>query len=266
MNPENPLNQTVSVPPTLPVEPPSPHAEVAKKQKRGPHGEFIKADGSTANQSQTGIPSIVSKLTTSEDSTPPLLSFKVTNPITYLKLWWRKVMYNEGIDFRFRIHPVTAVVIVAVILGGTFSAGFIVSALRTVPVVKDFLPSPTPLPVITPTPDPNRPAAYSGVLRKGTDGRFYLQTGDGQAVNLIIPTNVSLEKYVGKRIFATGTYNTQTQFLTVTDTTDLEVLPQQAVIVPTITPSPTVQPTTTPTTQPILISSPEPTQSSNVNY
>lgn len=254
MNPENPLNQTNPVPPATPVEPipsESPHAEVAKKQKRGPHGEFIKADGSTTNQPQVGIPSLVSKLTTSEDSTPPLLSFKVTNPITYLKLWWRKVMYNEGIDFRFRIHPVTAVVIVAVILGGTFSAWFIVSALRTVPVVKDFLPSPTPLPVVTPTPDPNRPAAYSGILRKGTDGRFYLQTGDGQAVNLIIPSNVSLEKYIGKRIFATGTYNTQTQFLTVTDATDLEVLPQQAVVVPTINPSPTPAPTTTPTDTPI---------------
>jgi len=251
MNPENPLNQTPIPPPVPVVEPPSPHAEVAKKQKRGPHGEFIKADGTSTGQVPSGAPSLISSLTTSNDSTPPLLSFKVTNPITYLKLWWRKVMYNEGIDFRFRVHPVTAVVIVAVILGGTFSAGFIVSALRTVPVVKDFLPSPTPLPVVTPTPDPNRPAAYSGILRKGTDGRFYLQTGDGQAVNLIIPSNVSLEKYVGKRIFATGTYNTQTQFLTVTDATDLEVLPQQAVIVPTITPSPTPTPTIIPTDTPI---------------
>lgn len=42
---------------------------------------------------------------------PDLLNFRITNPVTYLRLWWKKVMSKEGIDFRFRIHPVTAVIL-----------------------------------------------------------------------------------------------------------------------------------------------------------
>jgi len=54
-----------------------------------------------------------------------------------------------------------------------------------------------------------------------------------------------LTNLIGKRIFATGSYNTQTGYLTVTDTMDLEVLPGSPVPVPTIIPTPTPSPTET---------------------
>ncbi len=227
--------------------PNSPHAQTAKKQKRGTHGQFVKGDTSSMPQAEVKPPSFVSKLTSGSgatDNTPPLLSFKITNPVTYLKLWWRKIMSNEGIDFRFRIHPITAVVITLIILGGTFSAGFIVSALRNVPVVSQFIPTPTPLPA---TPNPIRDTAFTGILRKVATNQYYLQTGDGQAVTLQVPTNVDLESLIGKRIFASGKYNTQTGILLVENATSLEVL-IKSTSVPTSSPSPT--PTPEPTISP----------------
>lgn len=169
---------------------------------------------------------------------PPLVSFSVTNPVTYLKSWWKRIIGNEGVEVKVKIHPLTTLVIVLILFSGTFSLGAITALLHDVPVLKEVLP----LPSITPLPDPWRDAAYSGTLRKIADGKFYLQTVDAKAINLAIPDNVNLEKYVGKRIFASGRYNVDSGVLEVTDATDLEVLPQQAQIVATIAPTPTSTP------------------------
>lgn len=85
--------------------------------------------------------------------------------------------------------------------------------------------------------NPIRDTAYSGILRKSAD-KFYLERVDGQAINLLIPDNVNLNNFIGKRIFATGTFNSLTQYLTVLDATDLEVLPSSPVTIPTTSPSP----------------------------
>ena len=52
---------------------------------------------------------------------PPLIT--VTNPVTYFRLWWNKVMGKEGIDFKFKIHPVTAFLISFGLGAGIFGAG-----------------------------------------------------------------------------------------------------------------------------------------------
>jgi hypothetical protein len=36
----------------------------------------------------------------SSSTEPPLIT--ITNPVTYLRLWWQKVMGKEGIDFKFK--------------------------------------------------------------------------------------------------------------------------------------------------------------------
>lgn len=152
-------------------------------------------------------------------------------------------MYMEGIDFRFRIKPITATILATILVAGGAGFGWMGNSLLTkVPVVRDLVPTPTPP---TPTPDPWRDTAYAGILRKVSEGKYYLQTGEGQAVTLSVPQNVNLEKLIGRRIFASGRFNLQTQVLEVESATDLEVLPQSAVLVPTISPSPT--PTITPT-------------------
>jgi ParB family chromosome partitioning protein len=82
-----------------------------------------------------------------------------------------------------------------------------------------------------------RDTAYAGILRKTAEEKFYLQTGDGQAVTLFVSVNVNLNKYIGKKIFASGRYNKLDDILYVTDASDLEVLIQSSPI-PTLSPTP----------------------------
>ena len=53
----------------------------------------------------------------------PVVDLKVTNPVTYLKKWWKRVMSNEGVDFRFRIRPLTAIAISVVVAALYFGVG-----------------------------------------------------------------------------------------------------------------------------------------------
>jgi hypothetical protein len=168
------------------------------------------------------------------DDLPAMIDLKVTNPLIYLKLWWKKFIKNEGIDIKIRIHLLTTFVILLAIFGGTFGLGLLTSTLRTVPVIKDVIPTPIPP---TATPDPWRDTAYAGILRKTAEEKFYLQTGDGQAVTLFVSVNVNLNKYIGKKIFASGRYNKLDDILYVTDASDLEVLIQSSPI-PTLSPTP----------------------------
>ncbi len=170
---------------------------------------------------------------------PDLINFKVSNPVTYLRLWWKKVIANEGINIKIR--PLTAIALTLIAVGGVYGGGYVtaMNVLRRVPVINQFVPTPIPPAIVT------KDTAYAGVLRKSGE-RFYLQTGDGQAINLIIPSNVNLTNLVGKRIFATGSYNTQTGYLTVTDAMDLEVLPGSPIPVPTTAPTPSPTETASP--------------------
>ena len=161
----------------------------------------------------------------------PLVNLQVSNPITYLKSWWKRVMGKEGIDFRFRIKPLTAIAIAIVLATFGFGVGrFAFSAqkpfIQYVPTV-----SPTPMP----TPNPWRETAFSGTLRYSKfDNRFYLATASAEAMNLEVPDNVDLFELIGRRIFATGSYNEQSRTLQVTDAADLEVLPEEIEAVPVV--------------------------------
>lgn len=184
-------------------------------------------------------PSSVSSLPKSD---PPLVKFQITNPVTYLKRWWARIMKDEGVDFRFRIHPVTAVAVATVIAGAGFGLG---RWVLPVPIVQyaTYLGIPTP----TPTPDPWKETAYTGKLQYSAN-RYFLVTTATEAITLEVPTSINLFPLIGKRILAVGSYNKQTRVLVVKDTTDLEILPSSPVPLPTNTASPT--PTATPTPEP----------------
>jgi len=221
----------------------------AKIQPRDSHGRFISALTTPSTpkldlkQSSTSRSSTSIRIYTSPSKTPepPLVNFQISNPVTYLKAWWKRIMANEGIDFRFRIRPVTAIAITTTLIAGSFGLGRITLPPSN-PIIK-YIPQLAP----TPTPNPWRDTAFSGLLKQSVN-RFYLVTSDAEAITLEVPTNVNLVKYIGKRIFATGRYNQTTGILHVTDASDLEVLIQSAPI-PTIiiTATPTITPTLTPT-------------------
>jgi hypothetical protein len=202
---------------------------------RDSRGRFVKSGVIPNNPA----PALVTRIKhrTSLKNIPPLVSFEVTNPVTYLKLWWRRVMLNEGIDFRFRIRPLTAIALMTIFALGGFGLGRITFPAES-PIIK-YIPQLAP----TPTPDPWKETAFTGLLRQsGT--RFYLVTSEAEAITLDVPENVNLSKYIGKRILAVGRYNRITGVLFVTDASDLEVLLQSAPI-PTTSPSPSPTPETT---------------------
>ncbi len=174
----------------------------------------------------------IEKVVTVNKKDPLLVDLKVTNPIVYIKAWWKRVVANEGIDFRFRIRPLTALAITAVVMLGSFGLGRL---LIPEPLVK-YIPLLQP----TPTPIPWRETAFTGVLRYSeANNKYYLLTTESEAITLEIPATVNATKLVGRRILAVGRQNTQTKILVVTDASDLEILPTQAIPVPTTLPSPT---------------------------
>ena len=184
---------------------------------------------------------------------PPLVSLQVSNPVTYIKSWWKRVMGGEGIDFHFKIKPLTAIGMTIVIATFGFGVGRItLSAQKPYFVYKEPI-SPAPVPTVNPW----RDTAFTGSLRFSVfSNRYYLLTSSDEAINLDVPENVDLSHLIGDRIFATGQYNQQTRTLVVNLPEDLEVLPKEIeavpVISPTITPIPTSQPTLAPTIFPTI--------------
>jgi len=174
---------------------------------------------------------------------PPLVDIKVTNPVTFLKLWWQKVIANEGVDVRLRIKPLTAIAVALILAAGGFGLGKITFSSKN-PIVK-YLPQLAP----TPTTSPWVESASIGILRfSQTTKKFYLELTTGATTPLNVPSNINLTKYIGKRIFAAGNLNTQTGILTVIDASDLEILPNLPTVIPTVplTPTPTQIPSLNP--------------------
>ena len=175
-------------------------------------------------------------------SEEPLVQVTVSNPIAKFQNWVSKLISNEGVDLKIRIHPLTAMFVAGIIAAGGFGLGRF-SLPPESPLVK-YVPQLVEVP--TPTPNIWRETAFSGLLRySSATKKFYLEITSAEAITLEVPATVILTKYVGRRIFATGNLNIQTGVLFVTDATDLELLPTQQNLIPTIMVSPT--PTSTPT-------------------
>lgn len=176
---------------------------------------------------------------------PPLINLQVSNPVTYLKRWWKRVIGGEGVDFRFKIQPFTAIAMTIVIATIGFGVGRI-SITTTKPyiqLVTNAAPQTTSNQVsqitqATPAlvdQDSWRETAFSGMLKHSIfDNRYYLITNSSEAITLDVPENVVLESLIGRRIFATGRYNDKTRVLAVLNASDLEILPETIEEVPIV--------------------------------
>lgn len=183
------------------------------------------------------------------EKVPPLVDFKVNNPVTYIKLWWQKIMGKEGIDLSFRIHPVTTIVSVAIIATIGFGAGRITLPEGIKIPFFEFGFVPTSKPTAT-TINEWKETAFSGKLQfSDTTQKYFLITTSAEAITLNVPSNLALENLVGKRIMAVGIYNKQDKILNVVDAKDMEVLPKTPIAIPTVEPTmlPTVMPSSAPT-------------------
>lgn len=177
----------------------------------------------------------------------PLVFLKVTNPITYIKKWWKNIIGNEGIDFRFRIRPLTAIALTIIIASIGFGVGNFV-----LPYKLPFFEYATPRPTASPKPEEWKETAYIGTLKysEATQKFFLVTSSSAEAITLDIPDNIDLTSLIEKRIIAAGNYSKAQRKLVVTDAKDMEVLPKSPVPIPTVTASPTIAPTETPTPSP----------------
>ena len=166
---------------------------------------------------------------------PPLVDLKVTNPITYIKSWWRRIIGNEGIDFRVRVKPLTAIAITVIIVTVSMGIGRFVFPFK----IPFFVYTSDEEGAVILDEGKYRDTAFTGTLRYVfLTGRYYLTTASSEAINLEVPENVDLKDFVGRRIFATGKYHEDTRTLLVVNATDLELLPTEVETVPTTEPTP----------------------------
>lgn len=183
---------------------------------------------------------------------PPLVDVRVSNPVTYLRLWWDKVMGKEGVDFRFTIHPITAFLIAFGVATAFFGIG---RYSVNIPFLKYQIIAtikPTSVPI-----ESWKETAFTGTLHfSSATKKYFLQvTSSSEAITLQVPANVDLSNLVGKRILTFGNYNKNDRLLIVVDTKNLEVLPKTPVPLPTLesTPSPLSTTIAAPKTDPTPI-------------
>lgn len=184
------------------------------------------------------------------ETDPPLVDVKVTNPVTYFKKVWAKIIGNEGVDLSFHIKPLTAILISVAIASVGFGFGRFVLPfnLPFFEYIDKTLVSPLPIPTEESI---WKETAFTGNLQYSTTtGKYYLVTTSSEAITLQVPENINLSDLVGKRILAAGSYNKSQRLLNVTDAKNMEVLPKSPVAVPTTTPTMTAQPTFLPTAEP----------------
>ncbi|MDP2685151.1 MAG: hypothetical protein Q8P20_09030 [bacterium] len=234
-------------------------SNIAKKQVRDSSGKFVD------KEDPTKLPPIsvsVNNPTSVNTTNPPdLVNLKVTNPLVYIKYWWKRILANEGLDMRVRAKPLTVFGLAIILFSGVFGLGGIVFP-KFFPWMK-FNSGIVATATQTPQTEILKDTALKGTLTKTNTNpvKFYLITTSTEAVTLEIPDGFNLSTLVGKRILAVGSYDSKNKVLEVEDIQDLEVLSTTPVPIPTTTPTPkpteiptpTIQPTVEPTNQPTAI-------------
>lgn len=222
---------------------------------------------SFSNLTRDKFGKFVSLKNTSTDTTPvnttnppDLVNIKITNPLVYIKYWWKRIMANEGIEVKFKAKPVTVFGVALIWSTVAFGLGGVVlpTFFPWVKVDNLVLSSPTP----TATPQTTKDTALRGTLTKTNTvpAVFYLITTSTEAVTLEVPENFNLTSLVGKRILAVGSYDSKNKILVVKDIQNLEILSKTPVPIPTMTPSPKPTETTMPTVEPTAVPTETPSE------
>jgi len=173
---------------------------------------------------------------------PPLVDIKVTNPVTYFKKWWARIIGNEGIDFRLHVRPLTAIFIAVAIASISFGVGRFVLPFNIPFFEYNYTPE-----NIIPVEPVWKDTAYTGVVQYSeATQKYFLVASSSEAITLDVPESVNLERLIGKRILVVGSYSKTSRVLVVKDAKDMEVLPKSPVPLPTLPPTPSLTPEATP--------------------
>lgn len=122
-----------------------------------------------------------------------MVAVSVTNPITYLKLFLKRLLKNEGIDIRLKIKPLTVIAMVSA-LSVSFGAGFNVAQI--------FFPNSSPI--------LHRAITLQGNIQKSETGQYYLSLPDNTLWTLR-PTsnNINLSNLFNKQVLVKGNLKNQ---------------------------------------------------------
>lgn len=178
---------------------------------------------------------------------PPLVDLKVTNPITFIKRWWARIIGNEGMSITIRVRPLTTIIVLSLVFSLLLSLGKFNSLSS--------LASPSP----TPKEDSEtwKETAYIGTLKysENIGGYFLVTSSASEAISLDVPQNLDLSSLVERRILVIGKYSKSLRAIQVLDAKDMEILPKTPIPIPTLepTPSSTALPTESPTSEPIMV-------------
>ena len=214
----------------------------------------------TASKVKTPLVEISSPKVDLRKTEPPMVDIKVANPVTYIKSWWKKILGNEGVDFRFKVRPLTAIAISIIVVTVSMGIGRFVLPFK-IPFF-EFTNIASPNPPAggeggTPTPSPQvwRETAFTGELQYSVaSDKYFLLPQSSEAIALDIPDTLDAKKLLGKRIFAAGIFNDNSRLLKVSEVTDMELLPSSIKPVPTLSPdpSPTAETSILPSIQPSM--------------
>jgi len=120
---------------------------IAKNQTRDSSGKFV------SKVDPLKVPPIIVTNETERINTttpPDLVNVKITNPLVYIKYWWKRIMANEGIDLRLKVKPLTVFGVSLIAFSLAFGLGGVVLpvAFPGLKLNGIIFPSPTPTPEI----------------------------------------------------------------------------------------------------------------------
>ncbi len=237
--PNTPNSPNIPNPPNTTIDPVQ--SWVAQHEQRDTTGKFIKSDhvandqpshnnsnpSTPSNPSNSlNLPPLIQTNTGTSDKNskgdyPPL--FQIANPVTYLKIFWNKVMKNEGvkIGFNFTVKPVTAVMI-ALALTGAYGAGYHVGITDA---AKIFFPNSSPI--------LHRAISLQGTIQRSETGQYYLSLPDNTLWTLK-PTSdkVNLSNYIYKQVVVKGNLTAEANVINVNEVIAFDNKPTPVIYTP----------------------------------
>jgi hypothetical protein len=192
---------------------------------RDTHGRFAKSTSSVSMPPVTPIP----------EFEKPLVSVNINNPFKRILYWLDQIRKHQTTTFAFKLSiPLIAIPIIIAALF-TYSRFRIAGMNKVHPTPA---PITSPKPTSSPTPSPSASLAptvnRSGTLRiaVGNQTTYLLALRNGTLIVLDVPKSIDLNKFKDKQVLVTGTLNSTTGILTVSEIAEVQIFN------PTPTPSP----------------------------
>lgn len=154
----------------------------------------------------------------------PLVAVSINNPFKRILYWLDQIRRHQTTTFAIKLSiPLIAI---PIILAGIFTLGRY-SGISFQKSQSSPLPSiaASPTPDINASPKPDAAISRAGTLRiaVGAQTKYLLALRNGTLIVLEIPTTIDLAKYKDKQVLVTGTLNSTTGVLSVTDIAEVQI-------------------------------------------